>query len=243
MNVPGRFIPRPGVADPVNPPALDARLETVLDLIRADVHADIGSDHAHLPIRLLQGGRARRGVVVELNPGPLAHARRNIARAGLEDRLEVRAGNGFAPLRPGEVDSASLTGMGSGTMTGILDRAEEGLLPAALVLQPNDSPLALRQWARESGYHLAAERLASGYWTYPVLRLERAGGTDPAYAGVPLAPALRYGPHLLREGGALLRRQIWADVVRLTPLAAPGRPAWGELETARQALAFLEGRQ
>ncbi len=223
-------------------PVLDARLDTVLGLIRADVHADIGSDHAHLPIRLLREGRARRGVVVELNPGPLAHARRNIARAGLEDRLEVRAGNGFAPLHPGEVDSASLTGMGSATMTGILARAGEKL-PPALVLQPNDSPLALRQWARASGYHLSAERLASGYWTYPALRLERAGGADPAYADLPLAPALRYGPHLLREGSALLRRQIWADVVRLMPLAAPGRPAWSELDTARQAQAFLEERQ
>nr|WP_256488285.1 tRNA (adenine(22)-N(1))-methyltransferase TrmK [Deinococcus sp. HSC-46F16] len=220
---------------------MDARLEAVLSLIRADTHADIGSDHAHLPIRLIREGRIGRGVIVELNPGPLALARRNVARARLEGALEVREGDGFGPLAPGEVESASVTGMGAGTIAGILRRGGERV-PPALVLQPNDSPTPIRTWAREHGYHLRAERLIPGHWPYPVLRLERAGGEDPAYAGLPLAAALRYGPHLLREGSPVLRRQVWDDVVRLTPLAAPGRTAQTELETARAALDVLEGR-
>lgn len=222
-------------------PALDARLEAALHLIRSEVHADIGSDHAHLPIRLIREGRAGRCVVVELNPGPLALARRNVARARLEDRIEVRAGDGFAPILPGEVGSASVTGMGAGTVAGILGRAGERL-PPALVLQPNDSPRPLRVWARENGYHLMAERLIAGYWPYPVLRLERAAGTDPAYTGLPLDAALRYGPHLLRAGPELLREQVRADLARLTPLAAPGRTAQTELETALAALRVLEGQ-
>lgn len=222
-------------------PALDARLEAVLELIRAEVHADIGSDHAKLPIRLLREGRAARGVVVELNPGPLALARRNVARAGLTGRLEVRAGDGFAPLAPGEVDSASLTGMGAGTAAGILRRAGERL-PSTLVVQPNDSPRPLRVWACAHGYHLTAERLIPGYWAYPVLRLERREGPDPAYVGLPLNAALRYGPHLLQAGSELLRAQVRADLARLAPLARPGRLAQAELETADAALHVLEGR-
>ena len=221
-------------------PSLDARLEAVLALICAEVHADIGSDHAHLPIRLLREGRASRAVVVELNPGPLALARRNAARAGLTHRLEVRAGDGFAPLVPGEVDSASLTGMGAGTVAGILRRAGDRL-PPTLIVQPNDSPRPLRIWAHEDGYHLTAERLIPGHWIYPVLQLERRGGPDPAYLGLPLNAALRYGPHLLQAGSALLRAQVQADLTRLTPLARPGRPAQAELETARAALEVLEG--
>ncbi|WP_278914590.1 tRNA (adenine(22)-N(1))-methyltransferase TrmK, partial [Deinococcus wulumuqiensis] len=56
-------------------PTLDARLGAVLDLIRADTHADIGTDHARLPVRLVREGRVSRCVAVELNPGPLALAR------------------------------------------------------------------------------------------------------------------------------------------------------------------------
>lgn len=219
-------------------PVLEARLEAVLGLIRAESHADIGSDHAALPIELIRRGHVGRGVIVELHAGPLEVARRNVSGAGLLARIEVRAGDGFAPLAPGEVQSASLTGMGAQTMLGILDRAGERL-PPALILQPNDSPRPLRVWALAHSYHLRAERLAGGHWTYPVLRLERLDGTDSSYTGLPLDAALRYGPHLLRGGEPLLRQQVWADIVRLSPVAAPGRPAQGELAVAQAALAWL----
>ncbi|WP_034386104.1 tRNA (adenine(22)-N(1))-methyltransferase TrmK [Deinococcus sp. YIM 77859] len=221
---------------------LDARLGAVLELIDADVHADIGSDHAHLPIHLIREGRANRCLVVELHPGPLALAQRNVARAGLAGRIEVRAGNGFAPLAPGEVSSASVTGLGAGTIAGVLRRAGERL-PPALVLQPNDAPHPLRVWAREAGYHLRRERLIPGHWPYSVLRLERAVGPDPAYRSLPLEAALRYGPHLLCEGPELLRKQVEADMARLTPVAAPGRPAQAALDAARAALKVMGSRE
>lgn len=223
----------------MNIPTLDARLDAVLNLIGSEVqvHADIGADHAHLPIQLIQTGRAGRCVVVEVNPGPLQHARQNVALAGLANQIEVRQGDGFAPIRPGEVDSASLCGMGALTMLGILSRAGESL-PPALVLQPNDSPRPLRVWAQKNGFHLTAEYLASGFWIYAILRLERQIGPDLAYAGLPPGAALRYGPHLLRAG--VVHQQILSDIKRLTPVAAPGRPAQAELAEALAALEFLE---
>ncbi|MDV6373228.1 tRNA (adenine(22)-N(1))-methyltransferase TrmK [Deinococcus arenicola] len=222
-------------------PTLDARLEAVLDLIRTDVHADIGSDHARLPVRIIWGSRASRCIAVELNPGPLEQARRSVARSRLQDQIEVREGDGFGPILPGEVGSASLCGMGAHTIRGILERAG-GRLPPALILQPNDSALLLRLWAREAGYHVRAERLIAGYWPYPVLRLEEVSGPDPAYEGVPLDAALKYGPLLLRAGGEVIRSQIEADVLRLSKVAAPGRESWDELETAKTALAVLDNR-
>ncbi|SEJ75350.1 tRNA (adenine22-N1)-methyltransferase [Deinococcus reticulitermitis] len=223
-------------------PALDARLLAVLELIQAEAHADIGTDHARLPVRVIREGRARRCVAVELHPGPLALARRMVARVRLEESIEVRAGDGFAPLRPGEVDSASVAGMGAYTIQGILERAGAAL-PPALILQPNDSPRALRVWAREHGYHLRAERLCPGHWAYPVLRLERAPGPDPAYVGLPEAAALRYGPRLLRGGSELLRGVVQADLTRLTPVAAPGRESHTELGAAREAAEYLAGER
>ncbi|WP_295821309.1 tRNA (adenine(22)-N(1))-methyltransferase TrmK [uncultured Deinococcus sp.] len=223
-------------------PTLDARLEAALHLIRADVHADIGSDHAALPVELVRRGHARRAVVVELTPGPLAVARGGVARAGLTDRIDVRAGNGFAPLAPGEADSASMTGMGARTILGILARAGE-TAPPALVLQPNDAPGLLRAWALAHGHHLVAERLAPGFWTYPVLRFERRPGPDPAYAGLLQAAAVKYGPHLLRAADPLLLAQVRADVARLTPLARPGRPAQDELAAAHDALEWCSNHR
>ena len=221
-------------------PRLDARLEAVLGFIRAETHADLGTDHAGLPIRLVQTGRARRCIAVELNAAPLALARRQVARAGLEGAIDLRLGDGLAPLAAGEAGSASMTGLGAGTIAGVLARGQAlGNLPPRLVLQPNDAPLALRRWAREAGYWLAAETLVAGYWPYPVLVLEQREGPDPAYEGLPEAAALRFGPQLLRAGHPLLRAVLEEAYGRYVRAAAPGRSAQRELDAVREALDYL----
>ncbi|MFC6591958.1 tRNA (adenine(22)-N(1))-methyltransferase TrmK [Deinococcus lacus] len=225
---------------PTFAPRLDARLEAVLSLIQADTHADIGTDHAGLPIRLVQLGRVRRCIGIELNAPPLALARRQVARAGLSGQIDLRQGDGLAPLQPGEAESVSMTGLGAGTIAAVLERGRQaGRLPARAVVQCNDSPLSLRRWARVAGYWLSAETLAHGHWPYPVLALTRAAGTDPAYGDLPLEAALRFGPRLLRERHPLLRRVLADAYGRYAPAAAPGRPAADELAAVLAALEYL----
>ena len=209
--------------------------------IRAKVHADIGSDHARLPIALLRSGRAGRVIVVEKHPGPAEVARAALATADLAARSEVRLGDGFAPLAPGEVESASLTGLGARTILGILERAGERL-PPTLVLQSNDSAEPLRRWALGAGYHLRAEALAPGFWAYPVLHLERGRGEDPAHAGLPLEVALRFGPHLLRAGDPLLMSELKRQRARLIPLAPHGRAeVERDLALVQRAMGLMTG--
>ncbi|GAA4008870.1 tRNA (adenine(22)-N(1))-methyltransferase TrmK [Deinococcus rubellus] len=217
---------------------LDARLSAVLAFIRADTHADIGTDHAALPLALIESGRCRKVIAAELHPGPLQLAQVAVLRAGRGQQIEVRQGDGFAPIAPNEIQSASLTGMGARTMLGILERAAH--LPRALILQPNAEPEALRRWATTHGYHLTAEALVPGFWRYPVLKFEQAPGADPAYSGVPQAAALRYGPHLLMAADPHLHAELRAQERRFSALAVYGRPGvLGELRVVQDALAFL----
>ena len=205
-------------------PALDARLDMAARFIHADVHADIGSDHAHLPLALITRGQVRRCVIVEKNPGPFERSRERVRRENLTECIDVRLGDGFAPLQPGEVESVSITGMGARTMLGILGAAVA--LPYRLVLQANDAPELLRQWAFTSGYHLMDEALVPGFWTYAVLHLEQGGGeacVDAAYQGLERDVALRWGPHLLRRRDPLLREQLGAQEARLRRVAVHGR--------------------
>lgn len=211
---------------------LDARLEAALDFIRADTHADIGSDHARLPIALVRSGRVQSVLIVEKTPGPVEVARASIVRAGLTAQIEVRLGDGFTPLEFGEVQSASLTGLGARTILGILKRAV--WLPSQLVLQPNDTAAPLRAWAAENGYHLTGEALAPGFWTYGVLQLRQATGPDPAYVGLPPDLALTWGPHLLARRDPLLLAQLRAHEARLGRLNAPEK-----LAPVRRALRWL----
>ena len=218
---------------------LDARLHAALSLIRIEVHADIGTDHAALPLALIESGRCQRVIAVELNPGPLALARRAATSSGLAAQIEVRQGDGFAPILPGEIGSASLCGLGARTILGILERA--AWLPPTLVLQPNAEPEVLRGWALESGFHLTAETLAEGFWRYPVLKFEGRSGPDPAYLNLPHAAALRFGPHLLRRADLQLLAELERQHLRLSRLAPNGSErVQADLQIVRDALDWLQ---
>lgn len=221
------------------PARLDNRLTGVLELIRAPSHADIGSDHAQLPLALLQRGHCERVIAVELNAGPLRVTRQ---AAALQSGLEVREGDGFGPIHAGEVESASITGMGARTILGILERAT--WLPNALVLQPNAEAGLLRRWAYQRGYWLGDERLLAGFWNYAALRLERsgqAGVPDPAYEGLPFEAALHFGPRLLRGREPLLLAELARQEGRLSALLPYARPEIvSEWQRLQAALAWLK---
>lgn len=168
---------------------LSPRLQTVADRIKGPRHADIGCDHAGLPLFLSQ--RLQRVIAVEKHPGPLLRAR----EACLGSSVEVRQGDGLGPLLSNEIDSLSLCGLGSLNICQILEMGETKL-PDQLVLQPMDNAAPVRQWARNHGYHLVAED-----WVPPfvVLEFSRASGPDPAYLQLPVEAAEHYGPLLPKQ--------------------------------------------
>ncbi|MFN8605940.1 MAG: class I SAM-dependent methyltransferase [Vulcanimicrobiota bacterium] len=170
---------------------LSPRLQAVAARVRGPRHADIGSDHAQLPLFLSR--RLERVIAVEKSSGPLHRTR----AACLGSGVEVRAGDGLEPLLSGEVDSLSICGLGSLNICDILLRGQ-GKLPAQLILQPMDNAAPLRRWARAGGYHLVAED-----WARPhvVLELMSASGPDPAYRDLPQAAAEFYGPWLIGDAG------------------------------------------
>ena len=67
---------------------LTPRLAAAADLVRPQSFvADVGTDHAYLPIALCLDGRIKGGVVSDINQGPITRARENIKKYRLEDRL------------------------------------------------------------------------------------------------------------------------------------------------------------
>lgn len=182
---------------------LDPRLSAVASLVRGPKVADIGTDHALLPRYLIDTGVALSVIAVEKNRAPA-----EVARKALQGYpAEVRVGDGFSVLSPGEVNCATLCGLGGQLICNLLSRQPENL-PEQLVLQANrDTPL-LRAWALENGYHLKTERMVTGFWRFVVLSLTRQPGPDSAYQGLSRRLAVEFGPHLLRERHPLLCQEI-----------------------------------
>jgi tRNA (adenine22-N1)-methyltransferase len=123
-----------------------------------DLLADIGSDHALLPIHAVKHGLCRRAVAADIHDGPLLAAKRNIAGAGLSDRIDIRKGDGLAVLSPGEADAVVIAGMGGSTITGILEAGKDRLAGVRLLLlQPNVGAPLVRRWLHDHGWFLRDE--------------------------------------------------------------------------------------
>lgn len=202
---------------------LSRRLQRIADYITPGNRvADIGSDHALLPIYLLQSGQCPTAIAGELNEGPYKAARKGAADAGLLQRLDVRKGDGLSVLNGGEADSVTIAGMGGSLMSDILEAGNHaGKLQGVseLVLQPNVGEDEVRLWLLGKGWELMDESiLEEDGKIYEVLHARRteaaAQSNETLYDGafLPLdwdrgelkALLIRMGPHLLRKPTPIL---------------------------------------
>lgn len=124
------------------------------------VLADIGTDHAHLPLWLVGQGRSPRAIGVESRYRPYRKAWANVAAAGLSHLIEIRLGWGLKPLSPGEAEAIVLAGLGGSTIQDILSASPEILNTAEiLILQPQKHEVPLRRWLAGAGWRLVDEEL------------------------------------------------------------------------------------
>lgn len=194
---------------------LGPRLRAIADLVPPDCRclADIGTDHGYVPAALLLAGRVGRAVAADVGALPLDHARRTAARCGVEDRMDLRLGDGLSVLSPGEADVIVIAGMGGDTIAGILAAAPWSRDGPLLLLQPMSRAYELRRWLPEQGYAVRAETLVQDKGVlYPIL--SAAGGTM-----APASEAQAWGGFLL-EGDPLWGRYLSDRILRLRRAAA-----------------------
>lgn len=139
---------------------LTARLQSVADQVpQGAAFADIGTDHAYLPVWLLLNGRISHAIAADLREGPLNSARETAAQYGVSEQVSFRLCNGLADIAANEVDTIAIAGMGGETIAAILEAApwtKEGKL---LLLQPMTSFPDLRLWLQKNGYNIENETI------------------------------------------------------------------------------------
>ncbi|BCV20611.1 tRNA (adenine(22)-N(1))-methyltransferase [Moorella sp. Hama-1] len=207
---------------------LPARLRAVAALVPAgSAVADIGSDHAYLPLYLAGSGRCSRVIAVEVAPGPYRRTLAAVRGAGLTDRIEVRRGNGLAPLQPGEVDTVTMTGLGAVTQQEILAAGPEVRQQLHhLILQPQGKAGPLRRYLAAGGWRLQDEDLVltGGHYYFIMAAVP---GESPVYSDL----EWELGPLLLQKRHPLLAGYILDKMEKLTA-------AVGQLSRARGAVAL-----
>jgi len=190
------------------------RLERVAVHVPAGARlADIGSDHAYLPVALMRRGVVAAAVAGEVALTPFCAAERTVRENRLESLISVRLANGLAAIEPGDgITAISLCGMGGETIRDILERDKARLGgQERLILQPNGGEQPLRLWLMENGYRILCEEvLRENCFDYEIIVAERTGpvaySAQELYFG-PLQMQERSPAFLLKWQRALRRKQ------------------------------------
>lgn len=138
---------------------LNSRLLKIAEMIRrGDRVADIGTDHAYLPVYLINSGISPLVYACDVSDGPLLNAKSNIEKAGVSG-IELRKGSGFDALSPDDADTFVLAGMGGELIISLILAAHWIKNPRyELILQPMTSVEDLRKFLLENGFSIIEER-------------------------------------------------------------------------------------
>ncbi len=121
---------------------------------------DVGTDHAYLPIWLVENGYISHAVASDVCEGPVLSAKRNIEEKGLSGVIEVRMADGLADADIVKPDTVIIAGMGGNLISDILDASEYIKNNACrLVLQPMTKSYDLRKYLSENGFCILTEDL------------------------------------------------------------------------------------
>lgn len=140
---------------------LSKRLQAVADYVtKGTTVADIGTDHGYIPIYLTVNNICKKAYAMDVRKGPLEHAKANIERMGLSDRIEVRLSDGLSKLQCGEADTVVISGMGGHLTTEILEAGKDALESVEeLVLCPHADVDVVRHYLHDNNYMIEKETM------------------------------------------------------------------------------------
>lgn len=191
---------------------ISKRLELVASFVtQGSILLDVGSDHAYLPIELVERGQIKSAIAGEVVDGPYQSAIKNVEAHGLKEKIQVRLANGLAAFEEeDQVSVITIAGMGGRLIATIL---EEGLDKLAsverLILQPNNREDDLRIWLQDHGFQIVAESILEEAGKFYEILVVEVGQMKLSTSD------LRFGPFLSKEVSPVFVQKWQKEAVKL----------------------------
>lgn len=151
---------------------LDNRLMAIANLVRnGKDFADIGTDHAYLPVYLVEKGIINKAIASDLRVGPLENAKATVELYGYSDKIELRLSDGLDNFNENEVQEIAVAGMGGLLISSFIERTKWlKNKDIHLILQPMTHVEDLRKSLFDNGFIIDNEVVAEdGDKSYIVL--------------------------------------------------------------------------
>ncbi|MFY9130573.1 MAG: class I SAM-dependent methyltransferase [Saccharofermentanales bacterium] len=159
---------------------------------------DVGSDHATVPISILNRGICEQVLITDVHRGPIEVARRRVEEAGLSDVCRFVLTDGLDDVAPEEGDVLLISGLGGENIAGILERGYHKLSRFyRLIFQPQTRDYLLRNAIDRLSLTFLDERVAvENRRPYLVMICDSSIG-EP---GMQLSPLqMEFGPKILER--------------------------------------------
>lgn len=141
---------------------LDNRLMAIANLVRnGKDFADIGTDHAYLPVYLVEKGIINRAIASDLRVGPLENAKATVELYDYSDKIELRLSDGLDNFNENEVQEIAVAGMGGLLISSFIERTKWlKNKDIHLILQPMTHIEDLRKALFDNGFIIDNEVVA-----------------------------------------------------------------------------------
>lgn len=189
---------------------LSLRLTEVKNMVLPCATAcDIGCDHGFVAIELVRSGTAGKVIACDINKGPLEACKKNVALAGLSDKIDIRLADGLSEIKSSDdIDTIIIAGMGGNLMMEILSKGKEVIGKAGqLVLQPQSEIFLVRRFLRENGFEIKKESfvLDAGKYYFIIdarhARIKKTIAKEDEFY-------INFSEYLIRKGNPLYRQYL-----------------------------------
>lgn len=148
--------------------SLDNRLELCASLVRPGARlADIGTDHAYLPVWLLKQGKISFAIASDINAGPLESGRANAQKYNAQG-IDFRLGAGLSTITADDrITDVVIAGMGGEIIAQIIaDSKLTRNKNLNLILQPMTKSEELIEILCKSGFEITEQKCTVSHGKY-----------------------------------------------------------------------------
>lgn len=194
---------------------LTPRLQKIADFVPEGAKvADVGTDHAYIPVYLAREKNIERLIASDINEGPLDSAKSYVTASELEDTIELRLGNGMKVLEENEVDTIIIAGMGGLLIAEIMEDSKNVCKSVnRFILQPMVGMRELRQYLESNEYIVSDESLVrEGNKLYQILLVEK--GNEKVEDDI----FYDFSKHLVENKDPLLKDYLNREIDKLSKI-------------------------
>ena len=163
---------------------LSYRLNKIAEKVTINgIIADIGTDHAYIPIFLYKNNKIKSAIACDISKGSLQKAVDNINKYNLQNNIQTRLGNGLEKITlEDNVDTIIIAGMGGMLMIDILEKGKIIVNSVKeLILQPQKDIDKVREYLHKNKFKIIDDEMLKDDGKYYTIIKAIKGNEDKLY--------------------------------------------------------------